>query len=105
MRRMIDDSPTWVAIALLTVLTFGAGLLGLCLPDDEAGGPAYYDGDGDDVGIVQERGRAPIASDALLQSPGPVPSPLVSHPVVVGAARAARPARPPGDRTARAPPA
>jgi hypothetical protein len=38
----------------LSMVAFGTGLLTLGLPD-EPGGPAYYDGDDDDAGMVPER--------------------------------------------------
>jgi hypothetical protein len=44
----------WVVMALLSLTAFAVGLVSVCLPDD-ARQPAYYDGDEDDVGIVQER--------------------------------------------------
>ena len=40
--------------AVLSLLALAAGLISPCLPV-EAGNPAYYDGDEDDVGIVQGR--------------------------------------------------
>src|SRR5262245_55133327 len=107
MRRMTGGSPARLVVALLTVLTLGTGLLNLCLPDDdEAGGPAYYDGDGDDVGVVPERARFPVASDAaLLQAPGLLPTRLASHRGIVPPDRDALPVALPGDLTSRAPPA
>ena len=41
-------------MALLSLTAFAVGLTSVCLPDD-VDQPAYYDGDEDDVGIVQER--------------------------------------------------
>lgn len=41
-------------MGLLSVFVFGTGLVSVCLPED-LHHPAYYDGDGDDVGIAQER--------------------------------------------------
>jgi hypothetical protein len=41
-------------MALLSVIALGTGLVSVCLPEDPHQ-PAYYDGDGDDVGIAQER--------------------------------------------------
>ena len=107
MRWLTHRSPARLAVALLTLLTFGTGLVNLCLPDDDdAGGPAFYDGDGDDVGVVQERARSPVASDAaLLQAPGVLPTRLVSNPGMVPPDRDALPVAHPGDLTSRAPPA
>jgi hypothetical protein len=47
-------SLTVLLVAAVSMLAFGTGLLTLCLPD-EPGGPAYYDGDDDDAGMVSER--------------------------------------------------
>ena len=41
-------------MALLSLTAFAVGLTSVCLPD-AVHQPAYYDGDEDDVGIVQER--------------------------------------------------
>ena len=41
-------------MALLSVIAFGAGLVIMCRPEAHDR-PAYYDGDGDDVGIAEER--------------------------------------------------
>jgi hypothetical protein len=41
-------------MAPLSLTALGAGLVSVCLPDD-VHSPAYYDGDDDDVGLVQER--------------------------------------------------
>jgi len=43
-----------VLMTLLSVAALGVSLVNVCLPD-YAHSPAYYDGDEDDVGIVQER--------------------------------------------------
>jgi hypothetical protein len=45
------------AVALLSVMGFMAGLVGVC-PSNDVRQPAYYDGD-DDVGITQERQTPP----------------------------------------------
>jgi len=47
-------SLTMLLVVAASLLAFGTGLLTLCLPD-EPGGPAYYDGDDDDAGMVPER--------------------------------------------------
>jgi hypothetical protein len=55
-----------LVMALLIVTAFGTGLVSVCLPED-LHHPAYYDGDGDDVGIAQE--RQTLASDiAVVQT-------------------------------------
>lgn len=61
-------------VSLLT-LALGTGLLSLRLPN-ELGGPAYYDGDDDDVGIVQERAiAAPLLAVAVTLVPYVAPHP------------------------------
>jgi len=60
---------TSFSVVCLLALALGTGFLSLCLPNDP-GGPAYYDGDDDDVGIVQERAIAafPLAVAVTLVS-------------------------------------
>ena len=63
---------------VLGLLAFGAGLVSPCLSADP-GNPAYYDGDEDDVGIVQERfSWTPVVEVA---SVAPAVSPVAIPPV------------------------
>jgi hypothetical protein len=92
-----------IVMAVLSLVAFTVGLASVCLPDDVRS-PAYYDGDGDDVGIPQE--RHPFASqDAIVHTVAHVP-PVTSHDCeVVPESRPRLAAAEPRGSESRAPPA
>jgi hypothetical protein len=64
-------------MAAISLSAFAVGLASVCLPDD-VHPSAYYDGDADDIGIVQE--RHPFASRLGIVSPvAHVAPPMTFH--------------------------
>jgi hypothetical protein len=93
---------TMLLVVALSLVAFGTGLLTLGLAD-EPSGPAYYDGDDDDAGMVPE--RVTVASQpAVVHTPPPFASPESTRRVVPRAAWALPPVFRPADLLQRAPP-
>jgi hypothetical protein len=92
-----------LVMALLSVIAFGTGLVSVCLPED-LHHPAYYDGDGDDVGIAQE--RLTLAYDiAVLQTVVQLAPPRFSLREVAQSSRVGAHVSTPRSSESRAPPA
>jgi hypothetical protein len=91
-----------VLVVAVRMLAFGTGLLTLCLPD-EPGGPAYYDGDDDDAGMVPERVTG-AAQPAVVDTLAPFGCPDFANRAVPRASSAPPPVFRPADLLQRAPP-
>src|SRR5262245_19653691 len=92
-----------IVMALLSLTAFGAGLVSVCLPDD-VHSAAYYDGDDDDVGVVQE--RQTLASHVgIVQPVVHLAPPLLFHREVVQRVNSAGYLVAPRRSESRAPPA
>ena len=92
-----------IVMAAITLTAFTVGLASVCLPDDVQF-PAYYDGDEDDVGIVQE--RHPFVSQVgIVHAVAHVPPPMPFHGEVVHRSSPRRVAPESPGSEPRAPPA
>jgi hypothetical protein len=65
-----------IVMALLSLTAFAVGLTSVSLSDD-LHSPAYYDGDEDDVGIVQER-QTLVSHVGIVESVAHLAPPLLS---------------------------
>jgi hypothetical protein len=95
-------SLTVLLVAAVSMLAFGTGLLTLCLPDSP-GGPAYYDGDDDDAGMVPERVTG-VPHPAVVHTLAPSISLDFASRTVARASSALFPVFRPADLLQRAPP-
>lgn len=101
--RIDSRSQAGCLVALLSVLAFGTGLFSLGLPD-EPDHWGSYDGDGDDVGIVQE--RSTVASDVAVVHTVVFLAPLLlSHREATPDSPDTPRVPPPGSLASRGPPA
>ena len=92
-----------IVMAVIGLTAFTVGLASVCLPDDVQS-PAYYDGDEDDVGNVQE--GHPFASQlGIVHAVAHVPPPMPFHREAVHRSHSRRALADSRGSESRAPPA
>ncbi len=95
-------SLTMLLVVAVSILAFGTGLFTLGLPDTP-GGPAYYDGDDDDAGMVPERVTG-VPQPAVVDTLAPFAALDSADRAVPRASSARPPVFRPADLLQRAPP-